>query len=214
MKKPKRICVSLWELRRRFPFSRRDQRGMLDEIPQLKNVNDAVKYHQRPKDIFSQEWYLRLHERANWEGAPAQIRLFTWRYMRALRARGLPFYVHTCHRPPDVQLKLQQQGFSNLSSGPHQRSAAIDVVSAIEHWNIPDPLWNYVGTLGETIARDMFLGTEYKNPSKPLKIEWGGRWTRPWDPAHFQLSDWKNRPIVEASEPLLLQPYSDQMRFL
>ena len=205
----KKICISLHELRRRFPWSRIDQRTMFDQIPELKNVSDAVMSEQRAKDYFTSVHYLRTYERADWYMSPAPLRLFTWRFVRALRKKGLPFYVHTCWRDPVLQVALKKNGKSGVKSGAHQRSSAVDIVHAVNHWEIPDDLWYYVGTLGEAVARDTNLGTGLDG--KPLKIEWGGRWKRPYDPAHWQLSDWKHRPIVGPHTPLKLSPYSKDM---
>jgi len=208
--KREKICGTIAAIRKAFPFSHPNQKSMLEPVPELKDVNRAVKDHQRPKDFFFSSYYLRTFDRADYQGAPAALRLFTWRYMRALRARGLPFYVHTCWRDPLTQKILKSEGRSTLSSGPHQRSCAVDVVSAIDHWEIPDPLWSYVGTLGESVARGLHLGRGLDE--KTLKVEWGGRWNF-YDPAHWQLSDWKHRPVIDPSEPLRLSPYSDRMRF-
>lgn len=209
--KREKICGTIAAIRNAFPFAAVNARPVIQPVPVLKDVNDAVKHYQRPKDFFTAEHYLRSYDRADYQGAPNQIRLFTWRFMRALRARGLPFYVHTCWRDPLTQQILKDKGNSNLSSGPHQRSAAVDIVSAIDHWEIPDPVWYYVGTLGESVARGMHFGKGLDG--QPLKIEWGGRWDDPFDPAHWQLSDWKYRPVVDPYEPLRLSPYSDRMRF-
>lgn len=207
----KMVCQSIEWIRQQWPFSLRTSRGMFDTIPDLKNVDEGVKLYQRPRDFFNSEVYMRLHNRADYRGAPPQLRLFIWRYMRALRNRGLPFYVNNCWRSAAEQIKLKEGGFTALRSGAHQRSSAVDIVSAIDHWEVPEELWYYTGTLGEAVARDTFLGTGLDG--KPLKIEWGGRWSKP-DPAHWQLSDWKRRPLVrEDLEAVRRLPFSDDMRF-
>lgn len=209
---------SLEELRQAFPFSTTNARPVMHSIPDLGDVNEAVKAYQRPKDYFTSRAYLRLYERADYQFCPMPLRLFVWKYLRALRARGLPFYVHTCYRTPGEQAELKAGGYSNLALGAHQRSCAVDIVSAIDHWEIPEELWYYVGTLGESVARGTEFGPSLRKGKDgsplPLKIQWGGRWTDPWDPAHWQLSDWRYRPTFKAdSVPLRLSPYSDRMRF-
>lgn len=189
-------------LRERFPWARNDATPISGTIPELKDVSDAVKHYQRPRDYFNSTYYLKTYDRADYYGAPPEIRQFTWRFMRALRARGLPFYVHTCFRHPDEQLRLRNLGHSKTSFGPHQRACAVDIVSSVDHWDIPQDLWYYVGTLGESVAR-----------SVDLPIKWGGRWNF-YDPAHWELEDWENRPALENDhEPLRLSPYSDKMRW-
>jgi len=209
----KGFCVSsLEQLRERFPRSAINQKSVFEQVPDLTNVSDTIKHYQRQKDFFTSEYYLRTYNRADYRGAPMPLRLFTWRFLRALRKRGIPMYVHTCFRSTEDQRKLKLGGFSNLNDGPHQRSAAVDIVHAVDHWDPPEEFWYYIGTLGEAIARDMALGPEL-GADKPLKIEWGGRWSKPFDPAHFQLSDWKHRPKTNKEETLKLPPYSDKMRF-
>lgn len=189
-------------IRERFPWASNNATPINMSLPELKDVSEAVKSYQRPRDYFNSSYYLKTYDRADWYGAPPEIRQFAWRFMRALRARGLPFYVHTCFRHPNEQLELQRKGLSKLSFGPHQRSCAIDVVSSIDHWEIPDDLWYYVGTLGESVAR-----------SVDLPIEWGGRW-KFYDPAHWQMKDWQKTLAVDPDhKPLRLSPYSDQMRW-
>lgn len=204
------IKTTWWAIRAMCPFGSIDGMGPEDTIPQLKDVNEAVRRYQRPRDFFTQRYYLRLHERADYRDAPMELRLFVWKYMRALRARGLPFYVHTCWRDPADQQRLVDKGYSKVRSGAHQRSCAVDIVSAIDHWDIPEELWHYVGTLGESVARGLHLGQGLDGET--LKIEWGGRWSF-YDPAHWQLSDWRKRPVATSDEQLTLLPYSDKMRF-
>jgi hypothetical protein len=182
-------------------------------VPDLPGVHEAVKHYQRPREFFTSEYYLRTYERADWYGAPPEIKMFSKKFLTALRARGLPFYVHTCFRHPDVQRELKNMGRTRVLYGAHQRSCAVNIVSAIDHWEVPDELWYYVGTLGESIARSMSLGKETGNKEKALKIEWGGRWDF-FDPAHWQLSDWRKRLSVDPDhEPERLSPYSEKMRW-
>lgn len=197
-----------WDkIRAKVPFAEAGFRPFWDDtIPELDHVAESVLQYQRSRDFFYSKYYLKTFDRADYYGAPAPLRVFTWRFMKALRARGLPFYVHTCWRSPDDQQKLKSDGFSQVARSPHQKSCAVDIVSAVDHWEIPETLWYYVGTLGESVAKS----TPF--PSG-VSMEWGGRW-KFFDPAHWQLSDWRQRPAVDwPHEPKRLSPYSDEMRF-
>lgn len=214
----KHIRSSLSELMDWVRSKRKDYRDpFLDPIPELKDVSDAVKEMQRPASYFRQDRYLRYYERADWYGVAMPLRLFTWRFMRALRARGIPMYVHTAYRDLATQKELQARGFSKLSSGPHQRGSAVDIVHAEYHWDIPEAAWYYIGTLGEQVASQLALGPSFgtrPEDKKPVHVQWGGRFQSIYDPCHWQLDDWKRRPLrIEAEhEKLTMSPYSDKMR--
>jgi len=184
--------------------------GPEDTIPDLADLPATIREFQRPKAFFTSQMYLRQYDRADYQGAPYEIRLFTWRYMRALRNRGLPFFVHTCYRSPEEQKRLKALGHSQVTSGAHQRSCAVDIVHAVHDWRIPKELWYYVGTLGEQVARQLHLGRDERD--QVIKIEWGGRWDF-YDPAHWQINNWKQRPIIQPEEPFRASPYSDKLRF-
>lgn len=199
----KHIRTSIAALRRAFPFRmpRLDPAYENVKIPELPDVKSAVTHYQVSKEYFTSETYLRAHERADWTAVRPEIREFTWKFMRALRARHLPFYVHTAWRDPETQRELRDKGLSKRSLGPHQTGCAVDIVSATHHWKIPDELWYFVGTLGEQVAR-----------GSNLEIEWGGRW-KFYDPAHWQLKDWRHYSPVKEGENIRLSPYSQKMRF-
>lgn len=205
------VPSTIRKLRQFCPFSQVGQRPVMLEPPKLKDVHSHVQMYQRGPDFFTSEYMLKQLNRADYRGAPPQLRLFVWKYLRALRARGLPFYVHTCYRSPEEQLKLYNQGNSQLTEGAHQRSCAVDIVSSIDHWQVPKELWQYVGTLGQSVADGLFLGNGLDG--KPLKIEWGGAWQDFYDPAHWQLHDWRLRRSTKQDEALQLNPFSDKMRF-
>lgn len=204
------VRSSIAEIRKHFALTEPGVRGPDDRIEDIGTVHQAVLDAQRSKDFFYSEFYLRTYDRADWRGSSLEIRLFVHKFMRALRARGLPFYVHTCYRSPADQRELVAQGHSQVSNGAHQRSAAVDIVSAVDHWDIPRSLWSYVGSVGEQVARGHDFGKG--EDGQTLHIEWGGRWDF-YDPAHWQLSDWRHRPVVKDERPLRFSPYSSMMRF-
>jgi hypothetical protein len=118
-----------------------------------------------------------------------------WKCMyKACKARNIPVIAFEMLRTPQRQDELYKSGRSKARGyqSPHQFGCAVDIVHAVEYWNISKKQWDIIGTIGKEVAR-----------KRHLKIEWGGDWDgeegRPkfWDPAHWQLENWRGR----ADEP-------------
>lgn len=184
---------------------------LMPDPPQLNTMNETVKgmLWTNPA-MFNQTSYLRLHERADWAGAPPELIRFVSKFMTAARKRGFPLYVHTVYRSPILQAQLKNKGLSTLQNGAHQRSCAADIVHPEWHWDMPKDAWLYLGALGREVAR-----------ANSIQIRWGGDWDgdgvsvlddpteRFWDPAHWELKDWRDRPEVPDHEfPEVRVPYS------
>jgi hypothetical protein len=150
------------------------------------DLHSHMAQYARDEHYFTSPRYLKYGERAIWNGTDPLVRYFAGSLIREMRKRGIPMYVHTAWRSNALQARLKREGLSNLSDGPHQRGCAVDVVSADFQW-VDDPkFWEYVGTAGKAIIK-----------ARSLPIEWGGDWSRPWDPAHWQLSMWRDFPPVD-----------------
>jgi hypothetical protein len=129
---------------------------------------------------------LKQHARADWTGVDPEIHEFYGKLYKELKRRGLPVYAHTVYRSPALQAMLHAEGKSQVADGPHQRGAAVDVVDAFYHWDARREYWDFVGAVGKDIIK--------KNR---YSIEWGGDWSF-YDPAHWQLRNWRNSPVVES----------------
>jgi hypothetical protein len=163
------------------------------------DVAKQLQYLKSPQDTFSSNYMLKQHSRANWVGCPPELREFTEKLFRQLKKDGIPMYVHTCYRSPDLQQTLFERRLSKTTNGAHQRSCAIDVVHAYHHWDAPKEFWLYVGMTGKRIAK-----------RNGYKLIWGGDETSSlfqsdlrdpndtfkWDPAHWELRDWRSRATV------------------
>jgi len=148
--------------------------------------------YQAPKSYFTSEHALKLKERADWRNAPNDIREIARKVLNRLRKEySIPMYVHTCYRSPAVQQSLVASGNSLLSRGAHQVSCAVDIVHSHFHWNHPnDHLWELLGRI-------------YKEEADKLgvKIVWGGDWKSLYDPAHCELSNWRQH--ISANEYII-----------
>lgn len=190
----KPLCHYVRALERRVR-SRRDL--FTAPVPELRTMSETVKGVLWAPEQFSTIGYLRMHERADWTGCPVPLREFTHAYFKAARKKGFPLYVHTCWRSPELQAKLQLEGHSTLRSGAHQRSCAVDVLHPEWHWELPRDAWLYLGALGREVAR-----------MQGIKVRWGGDFKSLWDPAHWELEDWRSYPIVSGHRAQLRKsPY-------
>lgn len=134
---------------------------------------------------------LKDRARALWVNTPGPMKRFAFEFFTQLRKHKIPAYTHTNWRSGALQRQLLEDGYSNTASGPHQRSAAIDVVDPHLHWDTSEEMWKIYETIGKNAAE-----------KAELEITWGGDWRRKpgkigWDPAHWELKNWRDFPIVE-----------------
>jgi hypothetical protein len=117
----------------------------------------------------------------DWDGVHPDIIEFTRRMVKELKRRGIPFYAFELMRTAERQKHLLRQKRSKAGpwESPHQYGCAVDLISYTRLWNITPQQWLVVGTIGKEIARKM-----------GIKVVWGGDW-KFYDPAHWQLADWK-----------------------
>lgn len=178
--------------------------GFLDDIPELADFHKTVQQYKVDPEKMNNRVMLTLHQRADVYGAPLELREFSRLFMSALRKRDIPVYVHSCWRSPELQQKLYSEGKTTLRSGAHQRSAAVDIVHGYFHWRLDPDMWRYMGLIGEHIIRQ-----------NAFKIEWGGRWSTFPDPAHWQMKNWKEIPVIpDDHQPKTFQPFAKATRYV
>jgi hypothetical protein len=112
-------------------------------------------------------------------------------FVNECRQQGIPVYAHNMFRTPDEQYDMFVRGVSkNDGSGPYAHMGfAVDIVHAIHHWNIDRRAWDIMGHIGYEVAFRL-----------NLDMEWGGQWADPWDPAHWELADWRQRHATSEAE--------------
>jgi hypothetical protein len=150
---------------------------------------------------FNDRYMLRLHERADWQGTHPDLVTFARKLFLQTRRDGFPIYVHTAYRSPDLQRTLFMQGHSQIKDdGPHQRGCALDIVHAHFHWRAAPEFWAYMGRVGQKIAKQ-----------NGLKLTWGGNWKGLPDPAHWQVTRWRDYPVIDPpGHRIERSPYSKQ----
>lgn len=196
-----RICAPLSEFLRvvRRARTARDARDTSMErfFGTLPDVADPMPRLQFPS-VFSTDQYLRQGDRADWSYTDPRIQLFAGLLLRRLRQIEVPFFVHCAYRSNDEQLRLYDLGRTTIkTSGAHGRGAAVDLVHSRYAWDLSRQEWSFIGKIGKDIAR-----------KAGIPIEWGGDWSF-YDPAHWQLPEWRSMVAHSRSpEPLRLTPFN------
>jgi len=106
-----------------------------------------------------------------------------WKAMhRECSQRKIPIKAFEFLRTRERQDELHSQGHTNATAGksPHQYGLAVDIISATKAWDLSKKQWEIIGEIGKEVAR-----------KRNIKITWGGDFETIWDPAHWQIADWK-----------------------
>lgn len=134
------------------------------------------------RDFLLTEKHQELSWRADRKGADHRILLFEHKFLTRMDKLGVPMYAHTIVRSLAEQTAKYVQGHSKAKAGQsaHNYGLAVDLVHSIKHWDLPDESWRLIGHIGKEIAAQ-----------NGIKITWGGDFKSIWDPAHWELKDWK-----------------------
>lgn len=124
------------------------------------------------------------HSRANRSGAHSDILEFEKLLIARLRKHGAPFFCSELIRDAARQNELYVKGFSNASAGKsaHNFGMAVDIVHGRLGWDIPKESWSMIGHIGKEVATQ-----------RGLKVVWGGDFKSLYDPAHWELADWRSQ---------------------
>lgn len=101
-------------------------------------------------------------------------------------ARKIPIKAFEFLRTQERQVELLKEGKTKAGPmlSPHQYGLAVDIISTTKGWALSKKQWEVIGSIGKEVAR-----------KRNIKIKWGGDWEKEigfWDPAHWQLSNWKD----------------------
>lgn len=104
------------------------------------------------------------------QGLSPDIQLAAWYLVYLVRVAGVPLQITSSLRSRQEQAALVATGRSRTVNSKHLTGQAFDV--DIHGWARSDiPLWwfSQLGQLGESLG-----------------FRWGGRWSDPFDPGHFE----------------------------
>lgn len=130
------------------------------------------------------EWRVRDADTYQWSYNTAHPKLleFERAFVKACANHGVPMYAHNVIRDKEWQGSLKSDGFSDLTDGCHMYGMGADIVHSKYHWQLTKEQWAVVGHIGKEVAMVRGLGKV---------IEWGGDWKKRWDPAHWQIRNWR-----------------------
>lgn len=132
------------------------------------------------------------------DGAHPAIIDFMAAFIKRTGQMGIPMFAAEVIRTPERQDQLFEDGHSKAKGGQsaHQYGMAVDLVHAQHGWSLNRDQWKLLGDVGMDIAKTLSLPIGSK--------AWGGNW-KFYDPAHWQVDDWKNQ-IGEYPWPLITYP--------
>lgn len=168
------------------------QRGRTPDAPEAPlvvtgNLHDALRGLQDFPFLKTQK-HQEQHWRARREGAHPDILEFERVFLRKTAKLGIPMFALYVVRTAEEQMALFRGGTSRDSPGdglwPH-KCCAVDLIHGRKTYELSEGQWLLLGHIGHEVAN-----------AKGIKVEWGGDWKKPgqklgWDPAHWQLADWK-----------------------
>lgn len=169
-----------------------EQMGTPDKPVDWRNAQ-AERAFQNALDALKNEAFLKSpryqeqQTRANLAGAHPDIVEFSRKVVKKAKSLGVPLFAHCIVRTKEEQAIAFGKGVSWDSPDdglwPH-RFAAVDIIHGTRGWidspKIPNA-WAVIGHLGKEVANSM-----------DLPVVWGGDWKSKWDPAHWELRDWRD----------------------
>jgi hypothetical protein len=167
------------ERRWRPPERTLDAAAPLKRLPA--NVREAAKKLIDPVGIKTVAHRNRVSKGQKFDRMHPLMIAFYRRLQAELDARNMPFYPFEFYRTEARQADLLKRGVTKAGPGnsPHNHGCAVDVVHSWRLWDLSRGEWAVIGAIGKEVARK--LGME---------VTWGGDWSF-YDPAHWQLKDWR-----------------------
>lgn len=138
------------------------------------------------------EAFLRQGEKADWQYCDRRLMRWAALFQEYARKRGIPLYVHTAFRGEADQNKAAAAGHSKATYGrsAHNIGEAVDIVHSVFHWDLSRQEWAMLHVLGR-------LALDRVNADLPkllkLDLVWGGEFTKLYDPAHWEIRDFRSR---------------------
>lgn len=143
------------------------------------------------RDFLKSEKFQEQQWRATRKGADSEILDFERLFIRRFAKLGIPMWAATVMRSEEDQSAAYVLGTSNAPAGksPHQRGGAIDLVHGTRGWELSKDkaenrrMWALIVHIGNEVARSAGIDLVNGSTFKTL-----------WDPAHWELSYWRDLP--------------------
>lgn len=158
---------------------------------------DAPARLQAPS-MFTAEPYLRQSQRCDWQHVDPRLMQWAALFVEYARKWQIPLYVHCAYRGELEQSRVNREGHSRASypRSPHNIGEAVDIVHSVFHWDLSRAEWALLHILGLR-ALDRINATLKKD--QKLELVWGGSFKSLYDPAHWEIRDFRDRrrPLVD-----------------
>jgi hypothetical protein len=126
--------------------------------------------------------------RVDFDLAHPVVAEFSHLFVRRMASLGVPMFPHCVFRSKEEQETAFKLGHSKARYGdsPHNFGCAVDIIHSRHLWDLSPRQWQLIGHVGKELAA-----------AKGFKLVWGGDWKRypdaviGWDPAHWQLANWR-----------------------
>jgi len=144
---------------------------------------------------FTSQAHLRQDGRANWAHTDPRIQLFAASLIEVLRVQNIPMWVHSAYRTAADQKAAFDGGFSKLNThrAPHRQGKAVDIVHGKFAWELTKQEWAHIGKIGKEVLARINRNRLVKDR---FELVWGGDWSNPWDPAHWEISNWRDSIVL------------------
>ena len=163
---------------------------------------------------FKTEAYQRQVRRADWSFCDVRLVVWAAQFQMMAKSREIPLYVHAALRSKSVQDRAVRERTSKAKYpySAHNIGEAVDIVHGTYHWDLNKAEWDVLHVLGR-LSLDR-INSRLKSADK-LALTWGGHFKTLYDPAHWEISDYRHRTreLPEPLEPVHRSPV-DVMRFL
>lgn len=166
---------------------------------------DAPQRLRNPA-YFNSNAYLKSIDRANWLHSDPRLMLWAATFIEMARKRGIPLYVHCALRDEAEQTRVFKAGHSKVQypRSAHNIGEAVDIVHSQFHWEMSKQEWYYLHTLGLRALDKVNAGVKV---SDRLHLTWGGNFKSLYDPAHWEITDYRARiKRLPAGEPIYYTP--------
>lgn len=164
--------------------------------PDYRNMDPATAYPRaldamRNPAFLKTARYQEQQGRANVVGAHPHIVEFARKLVKRGAQLGIPLFPHCIVRTYEEQASAFVRGVSNDSPEdglwPH-KFGAVDIIHGTLGWKGVDAIphgWDVLVHLGFEVANSM-----------DLKVVSGSTFKRPWDPAHWELANWREIAVT------------------
>lgn len=111
------------------------------------------------------------------------LKKFWFGFQKYAAKMDVPLRVVWGYRTGEQQRVLYDRGVgAPPGKSAHNYGLAVDIIHMRRAWeNMPNDGWRLLGGIGKEVAR-----------RQNLKITWGGDFKSRWDPAHWELTGWKD----------------------